>query len=229
MKNILIISFLLLLSFSLSAQENYTAFGLKASFGFSKFRGMDEYEKASVIPGSCFMTVSPYTSGVFPAWDIGFVVQHMRDRLMIQGDFTVSYLNTKLNNAYVDKMGEMKRIRIFYNNMSVNLGTKIPINENLRFVMGGGPYIGFDMSTWFSSRSNFYGVDNYSYTLPDDGVLDAEDADYKVFDFGASVLAGVEYWNIQISLNYQHGLVNVVKDEYPLYNRSCKLNFTYFF
>jgi hypothetical protein len=211
------------------AQENYVAFGFKASFGFSKFSGMDRYEEASIIPGSSFMTESPYTSGIFPAWDLGIVVQGMRDRLMIQGDLTVSYLNTKLNNAYVGDMGQMKRIRIFYNNISVNLGTKIPVNDNYRFVLGGGPYIGFDMSTWFSSRSNHYGINEGSYSLPEERVLDAEEADYKVFDFGGSVLAGIEYKNMQFALNYHHGLINVVKDEFPLRNRSCKLNFIYFF
>lgn len=229
MNKILVFLFFFLLTFQISAQERYTVFGLKASFGFSKLSGMDRYEDESIIPGSTFMTESPYTSGIYPAWDLGIVVQHVCDRLMIQGDFTISYLNTKLNDAYVGDMGQMKRIRLFYNNMSINLGTKIPVNDNYRFVVGGGPYIGFDMSRWFQRYTNRYGKEEELYLLPEGGVLDAEDADYKSFDFGGSILAGIEYRNMQFALNYHHGLANVVKDKYPLYNRSCKLNFIYFF
>ena len=211
------------------SQEIYTAFGLRGAIGISKFSGMKGYETAGIIPGSYFTTTGPYSSTIFPAWDLGLTVQHGRNNFVIQGDLLISYLNTGLKNAYIDKDEKLKRIRAYYTNLTINFGTKWLINDNARLIAGLGPYIGFDATGWLTGRSNNYGIDGGGYSLPDEGVLDTEEADYKTFDFGGSILLGMEYKNYQFALNYYHGLYNVVKDDSSLYNRALKLSVVYFF
>ena len=226
----ILISFLLFLSIaSISAQENYTVFGIKLAVGGSKMYGINEYAKNNVIPGSSLTTLNSYSPSVYAAWDLGFVLQVMRNKLMIQTELIYSYTNTKLNNAYVNKTDRLKRIRVYNDNLVVNFGTKIRINDDFRFVAGLGPYIGFNIEHWFSAPSNLYGIHSGASSPPFEGVLDAEEADYKDFDFGGSLLAGIEYQNMQFAINYYHGLTSIVKDIHPLYNRSLKLSVTYFF
>ncbi|MBD8389422.1 outer membrane beta-barrel protein [Dysgonomonas sp. BGC7] len=225
-----IITSTLLLAFCLYtlAQDNYTVFGVKLSIGSSKYSGMDKYENAKIIPGSSLKTIDTYSSDYYPAWDLGLILQVMRNNLMIQADYSFACTNTKLNNAYINKTDRLKRIRNSTQNLVINLGTKIPISEDFRLIAGLGPYIGFDYTRWMTG-SDSYKIEGGSTSLPIDGILDTEDADYHNFDFGGSVLIGVEHKNIQLSFNYMHGLTNIVKDEFPLYNRSYKLGLIYFF
>lgn len=220
MKKILQTTFLLfftLVSFSLASQETYTVFGVRGGLGMSDVKGMNEYAARGWIPGTIIITDNPYTATPWFTWDVGLTLQHMRNGLMIQGDFSLSYSNVKLK-----KVKDPTRIRFSYDNLSVVAGTKIPINDRYRVVIGAGLYFGYDMTAlWDGSRS-----DN---PMTFDEVLDAKDALYKNVDFGGSVLAGVEVDNLQFALNYQHGFINIVKDEYPLYNRICKLSVVYFF
>lgn len=232
MRKILLLTLLLLLcllSTNILGQETYTVVGFRASFGMSTLHGIETYARKSRVPGTGIYTDSPYNTALFPAWDFGFTIQYMRDNLMIQGDFTfATYANVKLTNAKISG-SSLNRIRLHYNNLNIIGGTKIPVNENFRFIMGLGPYIGFDMTAWLSGREPTYGKGNNSTSFLSKGILDAEEADYKQSDFGGMVLAGVEFNNIQIALNYQHGLKNIVKDDYPLYNRIYRISTIYFF
>lgn len=228
MKRIIISTLLLFICLWISAQDNYTTFGIKLAIGASKYSGMNKYERAKIIPGSSLTTTKAYSSSYYPAWDLGLILQVMRNKLMIQADYSFACTNTKLNNAYINKTDRLKRIRNSTQNLVINLGTKIPISEDFRLIAGLGPYIGFDYTRWMTG-SDSYKIEGGSTSLPIDGILDTEDADYHNFDFGGSVLIGVEHKNIQLSFNYMHGLTNIVKDEFPLYNRSYKLGLIYFF
>lgn len=209
------------------SQEKYTVFGFRLAAGGSKMKGIENYEQTQIIPGSSLTTLNPYTSRAGVAYDFGFTIQSMRNKLMIQGDFLFSVMRTRLGNAYIHSFDHLKNIGSYYNNITVNFGTKIPINNDIRFVMGGGPYIGFDMSSWLFEDDSY--SKNGGLTSSMDGTLYTDEADYKNFDFGYSILAGFEYGNLQFAINYYHGLYNIVYDVSPLYNRSCKLSFVYFF
>lgn len=74
-----------------------------------------------------------------------------------------------------------------------------------------------------------YGKDKKPSSDIYDGELKTDDANYKYFDWGGSILLGIEHNNYQVALNYHHGLYNIVYDQYPLYNRTLKLSVTYFF
>lgn len=232
MKKTLLLIPLIFLSVSLvniNAQETYTVFGVRAGFGLSNLDGMGPYRNTGRLPGTNIFTKDQYKTSVYPAWDIGVSMQHVKDKVMIQCDFILaSYLNTRLKNAYVDEK-KLSKIRLFYNNINVVGGTKIPINENFRYVLGIGPYIGFDMTGWFSDRDRRYGKRGDGSTFLFGGTLEAEEADYREFDFGGIIMTGIEIKNIQLALTYQHGFTNVVKDDFSLYNRVYKIAMTYFF
>lgn len=213
-----------------SQNENeYARIGFRFAAGGSTMKGMDNYERKMIIPGTNLTTIHPYRSGFAPAWDFGFTIQKVKNRLLIQGDFLYSMMNTRVANAFIDKSERVKKIQSFYNNIAINFGTMIPINENYRFIIGIGPYIGFDPIRWLTSSDSYSKSAGCDTTVPYEGILDTEDADYRNFDFGGSVLFGLEYQRIQFALNYYHGLYNIVKDDHPLYNRSYKLSLIYFF
>jgi hypothetical protein len=231
MKKIIPLITLCICTIGLYSQETYTAFGFRGAIGASTFKGMDKYESTNRIPGTNITTIGSYKSGIFPAWDLGLTVQHGRNNFMIQGDLTTSYYNTNLNNAYISETSKIKRIRLYYTNIALNFGAKHILNNDLRLVMGLGPYIGFDPFSWLSSRERTYSkkLNGNTSSIIYDDVLDGEDTDFKTFDFGGSILIGIEYRNLQFALNYYHGLYNIVDDEFPLYNRAVKASVVYFF
>lgn len=215
MKKIFILSLLSLTAIFSAAQEKYTTFGLKAAIGGSTFRGMDKYSQMGKIPGSDISTTPGFSSGILPSWDFGIVVQHMNNGLLIQGEFITSNQGIKLKNA------DIKEISGLFCTINIDFGTKIIINDRLRGIVGLGPYVSFNFMKWIS------GYDNYISTY--DSILEISDANYRSADFGGSVIAGLEYENMQFTVNYYHGLYNIVFDEHSLYNRICKLSFVYFF
>lgn len=227
MKKIITLITFYIITISLHSQEIYTAFGLRGAIGISKLSGMKSYESASIIPGSGIVTTAPYSSNVLPAWDIGFSLQHGRNSFFAQIDYIVTFQNTGLRNAYINDNDKIKRISCMYVNLAVNFGTKWIINDDYRLLFGLGPYAGVDFDGIITGNDRSYGKNSADY--PYDGELEMNDADYKKFDWGASILLGLEYQHYQFALNYYHGLNNIVYDDSPLRNRALKLSVVYFF
>lgn len=232
MKKALQLTFLILLnfaSFNIYSQEVYTVFGVRGGAGLSSLRGLDDFGKLQRLPGTDINIHDAYSGKPYFAWDLGLTVQHMRNKLLLQGEVILaSYANSKLEDVYINQ-AKIKRIKLFYNSINILAGTKIPLSETFRLVAAGGPYVGFDVSSWFSERNPRLGKNGDNSNLIFGGTLKAKDADFKESDFGVVVMAGIEIENIQLALNYQHGLVNVVKDTNSLYNRIYKLSMVYFF
>ncbi len=229
MKKLLLYIVLCTIAFNLYSQESYTSFGVRGAIGISQLRGMKPYESAGIIPGSYFTTTGAYQSGVLPTWDIGYSVQKGKNNFVLQVDYLVTYINTGLKNAYIGESEKIKRITGFYTNLAFNFGVKWAIKDDYRLIFGLGPYVGMDIMGLIAGTDRSYGKDK----KPSSGVYDEElktdDANYKYFDWGGSILLGIEHNNYQFALNYHHGLYNIVYDQYPLYNRTLKLIVTYFF
>jgi hypothetical protein len=227
MKKLLLHIILCFVAINTYSQEIYTAVGLRGAIGISKLSGMKNYESAGIIPGSGIVTAGPYKSNVLPTWDIGFTIQHGRNNFVVQVDYLATYQNTGLRNANINETDKMKRITGLYANLAANFGSKWIINDNYRLIFGLGPYVGVDFFGLIEGRDRSYGKNSGDY--PYDGELEMNDADYKKFDFGGSILLGIEYQEYQFALNYYHGLNNIVYDDSPLYNRALKLSVVYFF
>ncbi|NDV95956.1 hypothetical protein D0T84_13695 [Dysgonomonas sp. 521] len=231
MKKIILFFALCICAVGLHSQEVYMAVGFRGAIGISKLNGMKPYESASILPGSCMITSAPYRSSVYPAWDFGLTIQYGRNSFVVQTDLIVSCLNTGLKDAYVSDDHRIKRITGIYANLAINFGNKWHLNDNYRLIVGLGPYIGVDIYGVASNpnEERLYGKNAGKNRVSANDELGTDEGDYRNFDFGGTILAGIEYHRWQFALNYYHGLQNIVKDDSPLYNRALKASVTYFF
>lgn len=197
---------------------DYIAVGFKGGLGISNLNGIDKY--GDRIPGTSIIEPG-YKSTVYPALDLGVAAQIMyTNNLLLQGEFAFSS-----TGAFINKSEYVESIYGFFTTLYTYAGTKIPINDDFRFVFGAGPYIGYDITAWLST--NDYGR-NSSDKYPAEGILEMSAADYKDYDIGITGMAGIEYRNWQFVFNYNRGLTNIVNDVHRLQTRRYKLGIVYF-
>lgn len=224
------ISLIFLFALPVNSQNrfDYVVFGIRVAGGGSLMNGWDNYTNR--FPGTNIIIDQPYTTSPYFAWDIGVSMQTMyNSKVLIQSDLTFGYQATSLKDGSLEGILSFEGIGSYYTTLSVYAGSKILLGERTRFVFGIGPYVA--TSDWFSGKDKKYGknvlpseIDYYT-----DATLLIKEADFRSIDAGATAMVGIEFSNVQLSLNYYHGLANIVKDEHRLYNRSLKLAVTSFF
>lgn len=227
-----LISIILLFAIPANSQNrfDYVVFGVRVAGGSSLMNGWDNYTNR--FPGTNIMIEKPYNTSAYFSWDFGVSMQTMyNNKVLIQSDLTFGYQVTSLKDGKLEGILSFEGIGSYYTTLSVYAGSKILLGERTRFVFGIGPYVATNMSDWFSGKDRKYGknvlpseMDYYT-----DATLLIRDADFRSSDAGATAMVGIEFSNVQLSLNYYHGLSNIVKDEHRLYNRSLKLAVTSFF
>ncbi len=100
----------------------------------------------------------------------------------------------------------------------LNLAYKFPINNDAKFFLQAGPYIGYALS----------GKDKYSDGTDD--IKFGEKGGMKRGDFGIGVGAGLEFGAIVASLNYELGLSNMLDDAtYKQKNKVIQISVAYMF
>lgn len=229
MKKLILSTILWSFIISMQAQEdNYVVFGARLGGGVSMLHGVKNYNDR--LPGTN-LEMTNFSASPSTTLDIGFVVQAMQNNILFQWDLNYALQRTNIKNAYLTSgifEEHVKSIQSSYLRLSLNVGSKIPITQDFRLLGGFGPYGGLNLSGLASGNDKANGHNGGNY-LVDDEFLDIGEADYKNFDYGISVLAGIEIKNWQIAFNYYHGIKNIVKDIHPIYNRSLQLNFVIFF
>ncbi|WP_165022103.1 outer membrane beta-barrel protein [Dysgonomonas sp. ZJ279] len=199
----------------------YIAYGLRFGIGASKFKGLEDYRYLGRLPGTD-IPAQDYSSTFRLAFDAGVSAQIMfYNKLLIQGDLYFSYAGAGLKGANAITYDDRRNTRIsaYYTVLSIHVGRKMPVNDKFRFIVGAGPYGGLESTSWL--------YDEDAHTPEED--LSIGYGDFKKYDFGLSLMGGVEVGNVQFTIDYNHGLVNIVNDDYPLYNRVIKLSTIYFF
>lgn len=105
----------------------------------------------------------------------------------------------------------------FYVEIPVNLVFKTP-GKGLRFFAGAGPYLGIGIAGKNKVNGKFLGAsfsseDNIKWSDDDPSTLNYEEgAGYgimKRFDYGANIVAGLEFSQSVLSLQYGHGLAKL--------------------
>lgn len=105
----------------------------------------------------------------------------------------------------------------YYVELPVNLVFKTPGKE-LRFFAGAGPYLAAGLAGKNKVEGKFLGAafnseNSIEWSNDDPSTLNYEEgAGYgimKRFDYGANILAGIEFSNSVLSVNYGHGLAKL--------------------
>lgn len=105
----------------------------------------------------------------------------------------------------------------FYVEIPVNLVFKTP-GKGLRFFAGAGPYLGIGIAGKNKVNGKFLGAsfsseDRIKWSDDDPSTLNYEEgAGYgimKRFDYGANIVAGLEFSQSVLSLQYSHGLAKL--------------------
>ena len=105
----------------------------------------------------------------------------------------------------------------FYAEIPVHLVFKTP-GKGVRFYAGAGPYLGIGLAGKNKVEGKFLGTafrseNDIEWSNDDPSTLDYEEgAGYgimKRFDYGANILAGLEFSKSVISLQYGHGLAKL--------------------
>jgi Outer membrane protein beta-barrel domain len=116
-----------------------------------------------------------------------------------------------------------------YLELPINVLYKVKASPMAKIYAGGGPYIGYGLSGTTSSQLTGSQTSDYHGSI--DFGTDHTKNDYKLFDYGANLIAGVELKkHYTIDLNYSLGLRNIVWSSIEnVKNRSLGLSVGYLF
>ena len=107
-----------------------------------------------------------------------------------------------------------RKISTTYFEMPLSVIYSIPVTQVVNLFIGAGPVLSFGL--FGKSKSIIKGIDSTgqlstrSYSSTD---LFDEKPGYKRFDFGVDFLTGIQFKKIIITVNYNHGLVDIIKDD----------------
>ena len=102
---------------------------------------------------------------------------------------------------------EKKKQYINYIEAPLNLVVKLNLGKKAKFIIGGGPYLGFFLSGLEQNEKRLVDVGN-SFSQEENKNLQTGDGagKYAVMDFGVNGLAGFEIGRVFITANYSRGL-----------------------
>lgn len=223
------ISAFLLFAIPVSSQNGFdnVKFGLRMAMGLSKMSGLDNYTNR--LPGTIIKIEQPYSVKPYFPWDFGASMQTTYNgKVLIQTDLTFGNQTTSLKGGELEEIRTFEGIGSYYTTLSLYAGSMVSLGEDTKLVFGLGPYVATNMSDWFSKGDKKYGKNVRPSDMEDhsSATLLIKDADFRSYDAGATAMLGIKFLNVQLSLNYYHGLVNIVKDDYKLHNRSLMLVLT---
>jgi hypothetical protein len=220
-KLFLTLSLVFLTTFSFAQTVN---FGIKAGLNLSTVAFNDHFPNFAVDP----QNKTGFQAGVVA--DIGFQHFSIQPGLVFitKGQqFTNEFSTVSNNQTY--SYHETGSERFNYLELPVNLLYKIQAAPGAKIHAGGGPYVGYGLSG--TAIAHVSGSQTSDYTGPLTFGTDQAKDDFKLFDYGINLIAGVELKNhFTIDLNYGLGLKNISwgsgSDEK---NRSLGLSVGYLF
>lgn len=203
---------LLLLTITLSAQAQMKI-GLKAGMNASSIIGMEEL---TLRLSEYDARYQPATTSYRPAWHAGLILQtplDVMERYFFQAELLCSVEGLRL------KEGEQSGVTsLSYLKIPAYFGYNPEVGPGLKLLLGVGPYLAMGFMD---------GGHEFSST-------------FKRYDIGASAMLGIQYGNYQLSVGYDHGLIDMtksddwikIKEDYNLKNisnRNFKVSIAYFF
>lgn len=109
----------------------------------------------------------------------------------------------------------------YYLEVPLHLGGRLYLGDNTSFFISGGPYASYAL---FGRVRSEIGKNNNTTDLY------KSEGKHQKFDYGVGLKAGFElYKHIQLSVGYEHGLVNIAKDSKDYKNRNLALSCAYIF
>jgi hypothetical protein len=112
-------------------------------------------------------------------------------------------------------------IQLYYLRLPVNVVYKMKLNNRFNLLVGAGLYTakglsgtgkGNEEETSPFARPSAYSFNSKVDFSDDDSPSSANNTKIKPFDFGFTVLAGIEWGNFQLTANYSHGFSQVYAD-----------------
>jgi OmpA-OmpF porin, OOP family len=107
---------------------------------------------------------------------------------------------------------EKRKQYINYIEAPLNIVLKIPLGKKAKFMIGGGPYLGFYLSGLEQKETRLVEITNSFKQNEDENLLTGNGAGkYAVMDYGINGLAGFEFGRVFINANYSRGLKDFYK------------------
>ncbi len=149
-----------------------------------------------------------------PTWHVSMYVDYpLIPAFSLQGGIQLGMkgaqytIGDKSSNNYAEVS-----TRPIYLELPLNGVFKFAIVNNLKVIVGGGPYIATAIGGKNKVEGKLLGVnysDDKSIQYGNDNNNDLYNTDLKRFDAGLNFLGGVEIGHFTLNLNYGHGLSNI--------------------
>lgn len=212
--------------------------GFRFSGGYSNYSGFGDNSNVSQVPGTN-ITVRNLDFKWTLTYDIALVAQF---RLGNNWKYQTALGLTELG-AYFDKTEyqapngswyPIKKIRSdvwFWENL---WGKKFQLREGVDFLIMGGFYLGYDpkAGSYLNTYWPHLKFNDTGTSLTDKGFKSSE-AGFGQFDFGAVGmialdLTGADNYGVQFNLQFNQGIVNIMKGSPSGRNQIVKLGLTFY-
>ena len=154
-----------------------------------------------------------------PGVQLGVVAEYaLSESLFLQPGFLFAQQGMKM-----DADGETAKVTLNYIQIPVNFQFKTEVSGGTILLLQAGPYGGIGIN----------GKWKYGKESEDVEFGNGDNADFKTFDFGLGLGAGIEFGgNMQLGIGYNLGLANLDtsgSSKYSVKNNGLAFTFTYFF
>jgi outer membrane protein with beta-barrel domain len=170
---------------------------------------------------SVFFDTDSYTTSGLSGFQTGVVAEvNLSDKLFLRPALFVSGKGTTQNNQSGYDTSS-RRIRISYMEVPVSLVYKVSLSSKVAGIAGGGLYAAQAFSGVEKGEGKSFGgeyliYDKVQFGTHNDGpAFQILPTILKRFDYGLTILAGVELKSVQLLLMYSHGLKAVLPNETP--------------
>ena len=198
--------FIVLLAAVLTANyaQAQLKFGARAGFNLTNVYQEDENGKMKGLDWK-------------PGFQIGVVADYaLLEDLSIQPGILFSQQGMKANGSLLGS-----KVTLTYNLNYIQIPINFVFTNNALFLQAG-PYLGFGIGGKKEAKSNSTSVsEKIKFGSGDD-------ADFRAFDFGLGVGAGLQFGNMQAGLGINYGLVNL-RTDVKVKNIGLNLTLTYLF
>ncbi len=193
--------------------------GLKLGFNLSNVRGTDKLGES-------------FDYKMKPGGQFGIEVNiPVAKSFAVQTGLQASMLGYTWD--YTTQYDNVRKYTLFYLQLPANVQYKIDLGA-VDLIAQAGPYIGMGIAGrqayYKNGKKQSLGTTDKKLTMGGNENSD----DYKSFDWGLNVGAGIQFNRFQVMVNYQAGLYNIdhillKKDQNKMYNNNLCITATVFF
>ena len=202
-KKVLVVTVLAVAVLTAGYAQGQFKFGARAGLNFTNMK----FEASGI-------SISPKMK---PGIQLGLVGEYgLSESLFFQPGILFAQQGCKLDGKLFGESGEFK-LTLNYVQVPLNFQFKTDVGGAL-LLLQAGPYGGIGVSG------------KYKYDKESEDVEFGDSGDFKTFDLGLGIGAGLQFDNIQVGIGYNIGLADI-STESGLTNKNSGLTFTltYFF